>query len=305
MNKQIILTALITLALCIGLLSSCQNGSTNSYSTTVNGFQYVHHIENNGAKPQPGEYAYFNIDIFVDDSLIQTSRDNPIDTPLVQVPDLEKAKLQPNPIIDVLPLMSIGDSVTINQPLDSLPQRPPGFDEYEMLYYNVALIDIKNEEEFKVIAEEKNRIQQEKMAAIKNRLEEVTTFSNQVLADYNASKLNDKLVETESGLKYIIHEEGTGEIPNAGEPIKVHYYGMLTNGSEFDNSFKRGQPHTFELGKGQVIKGWDEGLSIFKKGTKGTLFIPYQLAYGENGRPPSIPAKSELVFYVELLNPKK
>ena len=68
----------------------------------------------------------------------------------------------------------------------------------------------------------------------------------------------------------------------------------------FDNSFSRGEPFVFPLGAGQVIKGWDEGLALLPKGTKATLFIPYELGYGETGSPPSIPPRSELIFYVEV-----
>ncbi len=68
----------------------------------------------------------------------------------------------------------------------------------------------------------------------------------------------------------------------------------------FDNSYKRGTPYTFTLGQRGAIDGWDVGFQRIPRGSKATLFIPYQMAYGESGRPPSIPAKSELVFYVEL-----
>jgi len=301
MNKQLFLSALWVAVVGLGLLSGCDGTKNNTFATSVNGFDYIHHIQNEGAKPQVGEYAYFNIDIFADDSLLQSSRVNR-DTPLAQIPTAEQAKQQPNPVIDVLPLMAIGDSITISEHLDSFPQRPPGFDDFEKIIYKVTLVDIKSEEAYKTIAEEEQRIQKEKALVVQARLGKVTEFSNQILADYNSGKLNGKLTETDSGLKYIIHEEGTGEIPGAGEPINVHYYGMLTDGTMFDSSFKRGEYFTFPVGRGQVIPGWDEGLSLLKKGTKVTLFIPYLLAYGEKGNPPVIPAKSDLVFYVELLD---
>ncbi len=300
MNKQLFFSALWSAVVFIGFLSSC-NGSKKNTSTTVNGFEYTHHIKKEGAKPQIGEYVYFNIDVFVDDSLLQSSRDGK-DNPLAQIPTAEQAKLQPNPVIDVLPLMSIGDSVTVSQYLDSFPQRPPGFDNYEKLIYNVSLTAIKSEVEYNAIVEAEQKIRKEKALVVQARLGEVTELVDKNLADYNSGKLGGKLTETASGLKYIIHEEGTGEVPQAGEPIDVHYYGVLTDGTMFDNSFSRGEFITFPVGQRQVIAGWDEGLMLMKKGTKATLFIPYPLAYGEQGRPPSIPEKSDLVFYVELLD---
>ena len=299
MNKQLF-SFVLWLSIASSTLFVGCNGGNKAPAISVNGFQYIHHIKNDGPKPQIGEYAYFNIDILVDDSLLQSSRQNN-DTPLVQIPTAEQAKQQPNPVIDVLPLMSIGDSVTITRSLDSFPERPQGFEKYKNIIYNVTLTSIKSEEEYKVYAAEEQEKRKEKALLTQSRMGEISELSNKMLADYNSGKLKDKLTETASGLKYLVHEEGTGDVPNVGELIGVHYYGMLTDGTMFDNSFSRGEPYIFPVGQGQVIPGWDEGLTLLKKGTKGMLFIPYDLAYGENGNPPVIPPKSELVFYVELL----
>lgn len=94
---------------------------------------------------------------------------------------------------------------------------------------------------------------------------------------------------------------GTGAEAVKGKKIKVHYTGTLTNGDKFDSSVDRGEPFTFMLGAGEVIKGWDEGFAGMKVGGKRKLTIPYPMAYGEMGRPPKIPPKSTLIFDVELL----
>lgn len=107
--------------------------------------------------------------------------------------------------------------------------------------------------------------------------------------------------KTASGLYYVVEDEGTGAQAVAGKSVSVHYAGSLQDGTEFDNSFKRGEPITFQLGVGQVISGWDEGIALMKEGAKYKLIIPYQLAYGENGRPPVIPAKATLIFDTELM----
>lgn len=108
-------------------------------------------------------------------------------------------------------------------------------------------------------------------------------------------------VTTPSGLKYHDTVVGNGPAPRQGQNVSVHYTGWLTNGTKFDSSRDRGQPFQFALGKGQVIKGWDEGVASMKVGGRRKLTIPSNLAYGDRGFPPVIPGGSTLVFDVELL----
>lgn len=120
--------------------------------------------------------------------------------------------------------------------------------------------------------------------------------------------IKDKPVETTaSGLKVIrINKVDKNAIKaENGDNIEVHYTGYFEDGKIFDSSVRRGEPIQFTLGKGQVIKGWEEGLSMLSTGEKARIIIPYQLAYGENGRPPAIPAKANLIFDVELISVHK
>lgn len=111
----------------------------------------------------------------------------------------------------------------------------------------------------------------------------------------------EKTIVTRSGLKYIQIKAGNGARPKKGQTVFVHYTGTLTNGKKFDSSRDRGQPFSFILGEGQVIKGWDEALSLMKVGDRRKLIIPPQLGYGAAGAGGVIPPNATLIFDVELL----
>jgi peptidylprolyl isomerase len=111
----------------------------------------------------------------------------------------------------------------------------------------------------------------------------------------------ETLVTTDSGLQYVDITEGTGAMPQAGQRVTVHYTGTLEDGTKFDSSRDRGRPFTFQIGVGQVIKGWDEGVSTMRVGGQRQLVIPAELGYGSRGAGGVIPPNATLIFDVELL----
>ena len=110
--------------------------------------------------------------------------------------------------------------------------------------------------------------------------------------------------KTSSGLYYIIDKEGSNKRPNKGDTVSVHYKGMLLDGTVFDSSYERDQPIEFPLGLGQVIPGWDEGISLISEGASAKFVIPSSLAYGSQGAGGVIPPDATLIFEVELIKIK-
>lgn len=142
--------------------------------------------------------------------------------------------------------------------------------------------------------------QEEQNAKMQAYVQQMMTKDHEIIKAY-AEKEGLTYEISENGLAYIIEEKGTGREAEAGKQVSVHYRGSLLNGQQFDSSFDRGQPFSFRLGEGQVIQGWDEGLTLFSEGGKGTLLIPSLLGYGHRGAGGVIPPNAVLRFDVELV----
>ncbi|MGB5608379.1 peptidylprolyl isomerase [Eudoraea sp.] len=123
-------------------------------------------------------------------------------------------------------------------------------------------------------------------------------------AEAELDKVASGFDKTNSGLRYKILKKGDGNKATKGNTVSVHYEGSLTNGQVFDSSYQRNQPIDFQLGIGQVIPGWDEGISLLKVGDKARFVIPSELGYGSAGAGGVIPPNATLVFDVELMEVK-
>ncbi|WP_426414859.1 FKBP-type peptidyl-prolyl cis-trans isomerase [Aestuariirhabdus sp. LZHN29] len=134
-------------------------------------------------------------------------------------------------------------------------------------------------------------------AAQAEQHKELAAEGEQFLAE-NAKR--EGVVVLESGLQYEVLDEGDGEKPTLNSSVRTHYHGSLVNGSVFDSSVERGQPAEFPVSG--VIKGWTEALQLMPTGSKWRLYVPYQLAYGEQGSQGAIPPFAALIFEVQLLD---
>lgn len=219
-------------------------------------------------------------------------------------------------IAEVMQYFAEGDSIVIAVSTDSMAKTQPRplpkfFPKGTFIKYFIKVLKVKSEKDARD-AIEKARIEAQ---------EKIRVGDSVSVHKYLKEKgLADKAKSTPSGLYYIITKEGTGARPEKYDTVYTNYAGKLTDGTLFDTNMesaaKEGgkykgpnpgkyQPFTFPIGMGRVIKGWDEGLSLLKKGSKAILVIPSTLAYGPRKMGNDIPANSVLVFDVELTDFKK
>ncbi|MFT6335069.1 MAG: FKBP-type peptidyl-prolyl cis-trans isomerase FkpA [Saprospiraceae bacterium] len=296
------------LLVCLVVVSLAACGQKGEKElVTTSGFPYTH-AKVGTVKANLGDFLSFTLKIEgSDDVVLQDLAEGP-NMPVMQLPKGEDPLVQANPMLDpileALEHAAIGDTIILTMPIDSLPQvkANPQFASLTYLKYTVVLIDIEDEASKKAADEVKRLDQEAEMEESKKRIPEVSEMIAKTLKDYKSGKLKTEKID--SGLKYVIHEQGEGAQAVNGKNVSVHYYGVTMDGKMFDNSFRVGRPYPFSLGAGRVIRGWDLGIPLLKVGGKATLFIPYDLAYGEAGKPPTIGPKAELVFYVELTDVK-
>lgn len=216
--------------------------------------------------------------------------------------------LFPGDFFEGLSMMHKGDSASFIVNIDSTFRTlfgqsplPSQFASTDVMRFEVKMKDFYPQKEFyKRIATQRYEETMRGVEQVKANYPEEDRKAAEELAAY--LQKNDIVAEpTESGLYYVVTQEGTGEKPEAGQLVKVHYTGKLLSGEVFDSSIDR-EPYQFPLGIGQVIPGWNEGIALMTKGEKGVLYIPYYLGYGVNGSAPVIPPFATLVFEVELVD---
>lgn len=165
---------------------------------------------------------------------------------------------------------------------------------FSTLVYEIELVKVMSEQEW----EKKRADREAKKQAEKSKFEQEGA---QAIQKYLNDNNLTPTVTLPNGLIYVEKQAGTGPKPVNGKKVKVHYTGMLLNGTKFDSSVERGTPLDFTIGQREVIQGWDQGIALMNQGAKGILIVPSKLGYGERGAGNAIPPNSPLVFEVELV----
>jgi FKBP-type peptidyl-prolyl cis-trans isomerase FkpA len=273
--------------------STADTTEYNIKGHTEAGYEYLHHIRNNTTRPEVGDQVTYHKIVYKNDTTVLQSTYYLLEARSDILAPPDSIPQPPHPTYHSLFLMSPGDSLTVYQPLDTFPAEvlPKGITNQDRFTYNLKMISIKP----KAVIEKE-------IADTKARHRTVGDSLKTFIQEYKFGKLNDQIVTTETGLKYFIHKQGTGKKVNDGGFVKVHFLGMLDNGTAFDGTFASAKPFPTRIGRAKVIAGWDEGIPLLNTGGEATFIVPYTLAYGEAGKPPGIPERADLYFFVSLVN---
>ena len=304
-KSLVLLFALVT---GVSTLSSCQKTKVTEKDAIE--FTYI----NEGTeKPANGNYLLYNLQIVTQtDSIIVSSLEDPFPQG-ININDTLKPQ---SGIEEILFGLKKGDSINFQVPAKMImgDYPPPGIKVDDLLKVRIGAYEIKTEDEMKALYQEIGQKEQEKAI---ERAKALLVEESKTIEAY-LTKNNLKAQKTQSGLYYVIEKEGAGEPTTPGTTMYVNYAGYLLNGPLFDtswpdlakanNMFNEERPYEplpVNVGMGQVIPGWDEGLMLLKKGSKAKFIIPSPLGYGEGGAGEMIPANSILVFDVEVTDAQK
>ena len=273
----------------LSLLVGCGK-APKGYKATDNGLYYRFHVQNDGNLPQIGDLVDLTLSCYVND----TTTVIPVSNNIIQLAEPAFT----SDFNEGIAMMHKGDSASFIVNIDStfiylfrVPELPADFKSDDVMRFEVRINDFYPESEYV----------KKMVEAIKNNYPEQTERAYAEMQQYFAlNSINAK--PTETGLYYVMIEEGNGEMPEKGDNVKVHYTGKLLDGTVFDSSIERGEPIEVPIGMGYVIPGWDEGIMMMSKGEKGVLYIPYYLGYGDRGAGQEIPPFANLIFEVELID---
>lgn len=296
-----------------GLMVSCNKHKT---SQTSDGQEFTY-IKEGNQKPNEGDFILYNLEVTnsSDSTFISTAQQGmpgylrySDSTPISGFMD------------EIFLGLKKGDSILIEATATKIfqDQVPPFLQAEENVKIRIGAFDVMDEENVMAYL---NEVQQKAMEAEESHAAEQLILDDKIIADY-VEKNNLDATRTASGVYYVIENKGSGPAIEEGDQASVHYVGYLLDGQLFDTSrkdvaeandmyneqrdeFGGYEPFELQVGTGQVIRGWDEGLSLLGKGDKAKLIIPSPLGYGSRGAGADIPENSILVFDVEIVDVNK
>lgn len=309
MKNQKSLLAILVLMLGASIMSSCQK---KTKVTEKDGIEYTYIKEGSETAPN-GSFLLYNLEITTaTDSVIYSTAEQPFPGYLMANDSLPPT----NGMDEIFLTLRKGDSIQFESTAKVIfgANFPPFMKEEDIVKVKLGAFEIMDQAAIETFFNQTMEVEDKKRA---ERAVELVAAEGKTIEAFIQEK-GLTASKTESGLYYVIEQEGTGEATTPGTTMYVNYAGYLLDGTLFDTSMPDvakannifDTERTYEalpvnVGMGQVIPGWDEGLMLLKKGSKGKFIIPSPLGYGENGAGAMIPPNSILVFDVEVTDVQK
>jgi FKBP-type peptidyl-prolyl cis-trans isomerase FkpA len=289
--------------LCLSIGCSAQTKKKPATKTSAsagfiknpNGLEYKIVKKGTGTvTPNVGDFGEMNLKFKIGDSVLINTYEMNMNKPIVQ--QIQKGSIKGD-VMEGLMTMKAGDSVIFRMLMDTLATRanqpkPEWAKPGDYAIWEVKMINVKTKQQMEAESANKEKVQSQ--------------TDDKLIQDFLKGKGITNAKKTASGLYYVVHTEGKGPMPAAGQKVTVNYTGQNLKGEKFDSNvdpaFSHVEPFSFDLGKRSVIKGWDEGVALMNKGTKATFYLPSHLAYGDRGAGAKIPANAILIFDIELLD---
>jgi FKBP-type peptidyl-prolyl cis-trans isomerase FkpA len=265
------------------------------FTKSPDGLDYKLITKGTGTKTlRPGDLAEMHVKFRIGDTVMINTYEMNNQKPVTQQCQPPSMK---GDLMEGLMKMKAGDSMVFRMLMDTLATRanqpkPAWAKPGDYAVWEIKMVSVKTKAE----AEAENAKKEGAQIAIDDK----------ILQDYFKAKKIKNVKKMPSGIYYVVQKPGAGLSPKNGQKVSVNYTGQDLQGVKFDSnvdpSFNHVEPFSFDLGKHNVIKGWDEAVAIMKKGMKATFYIPSPLAYGSNGAGAKIPANAILIFDIELLS---
>ena len=293
---------LFILVLLVAFTNSC---SLDGFKEGETGYQYK--IVRNGKGPvfENNHYVLMHMDYYSeDDSLLFTWTEKNTPVTLQYIDTIWERSGQ---IYHGLKKLKVGDSAIFKVNCSDLYEVafnsniPFGLNPFSDITVQIGILSLLDPTEFRMWQANLFKTRQERIKKRKEQqlLEDIS------LIDIYLEEQGLIGMELESGIRYIVREEGSGKKPEQGDQVLIHFVGYLLDGTQFDSSYEKNEPHEFTLGAKKVIPGWDQSVAEMPLGSKITFYLPSGLAYGERGLGEMVEPNTVVVFDFELLEIKK
>jgi FKBP-type peptidyl-prolyl cis-trans isomerase FkpA len=294
MKSTSIMLAGCALFLSVGCNAQAKK-KPSAFTKNPNGLEYKFITKGTGTvTAQEGNFGEMNVKFKIGDSVLINTMDMNQGKPVSQM--IQKPTMKGD-LMEGLMMMKAGDSVVFRILMDTLASRakqpkPEWAKKGDYATWEVKMVSVKTKEQVEAESAGKEKAQ--------------AVADDKLIMEHLKSKGITNAKKTASGIYYVVHAEGAGEGPKEGQSVTVNYTGQNIQGEKFDSNvdpaFNHVEPFKFPLGKHQVIKGWDEGVAVMKKGMKATFYLPSTMAYGERGAGAKIPPNAILIFDIELID---